>query len=445
MTPWKPTIAHVRAAAGGVLLVIAAVLVRRPDLIVIGSPLLTVAIWSTLRRPREVPIVTERIDHGIIREGDATTWRIHVVHEDRSEDVSAVLARADHSDLEPQLGGVTAASSTAVAKTPSAGRVTDLSVVVRSTRWGRRPIGPATVVASSAWAAFRWSSDSALSGEAAASASKVLTTLPMPSVFDAAAPVAHRSGLVGLSRSSRPGDGSEFASIRPFQPGDRLRRIHWPRSTRSGTMHVTSTWADQDAHVVLLVDAFNDIGTSEGLDGNPSSCDIAVRAAAAIAEHHLHRGDRVALQIIGSRGAVRVPPASGMAHHRRILDTLATIEPATVVGEDIRLRLGLGADALVVMLSPLISPLALARANALANRGITVVVVDTLPPTVSEIDPEDPLLALAWRLRLLERRREIRRIETIGVPVVAWRGPGSLDQVLRDVHRRVGAPRLVRR
>ena len=33
----------------------------------------------------------------------------------------------------------------------------------------------------------------------------------------------------------------KFASIRPFQAGDRLRRIHWPRSLRSGALHVTST------------------------------------------------------------------------------------------------------------------------------------------------------------------------------------------------------------
>ena len=53
--------------------------------------------------------------------------------------------------------------------------------------------------------------------------------------------------------------------------------------------------------------------------------------------------------------------------------------------------------------------------------------------------------ALAWRIRLLERSRELRAVRAAGVPVVAWRGPGSLDQVLRDLSRRRGAPRTVRR
>ena len=95
------------------------------------------------------------------------------------------------------------------------------------------------------------------------------------------------------------------------------------------------------------------------------------------------------------------------------------------------------------MLSPLVSTIALKRAAALAQRGVTVAVIDTLPEHVA-VDP-DPVVNLAWRIRLLERRREIRTIEVVGVPVIAWRGPGSLDQFLRDLARRASAPRLVRR
>ena len=71
--------------------------------------------------------------------------------------------------------------------------------------------------------------------------------------------------------------------------------------------------------------------------------------------------------------------------------------------------------------------------------------VDTLPRDLIEEDPDDPLHALAWRIRLLERRREIRRVQEVGVPVVQWGGPGSLDAVLRDLRRRASAPRIVRR
>ena len=80
-----------------------------------------------------------------------------------------------------------------------------------------------------------------------------------------------------------------MAEVRPFRAGDRLRRINWPVSSRTGTLHVTATWSDRDTEVVLLLDTEHDLGISEGVDGRASSLDIAVRAAAAIAEHYLHR------------------------------------------------------------------------------------------------------------------------------------------------------------
>ena len=52
---------------------------------------------------------------------------------------------------------------------------------------------------------------------------------------------------------------------------------------------------------------------------------------------------------------------------------------------------------------------------------------------------------LAWRIRLLEREREMLRARDAGVPIVPWTGPGTLDLVLRDLGRRSRAPRVVSR
>ncbi len=53
---WRPTRAHVRAIAAGVVLVIAALAKNRPDLVVMASPLLIVAAWSVLARPAGRPM-----------------------------------------------------------------------------------------------------------------------------------------------------------------------------------------------------------------------------------------------------------------------------------------------------------------------------------------------------------------------------------------------------
>jgi uncharacterized protein (DUF58 family) len=431
MTPgWYATPALVRGAVAGVVLAGAAVLLRRPDAVVLAAPLLAISVWSVWRRPAAAPAVVERLAQNALREGESTWWTVEVRESPGSvaEDVAAVFVAPPWGSTVPRSGVVCA---------DAVGGDAVVRVALRSTRWGRREVGPALVVASSAWGAFRF--------VAPARPPLQLTTLPLPATFDSAAPLAHPVGVVGRHRSARPGEGSEFASLRPFHVGDRLRRIHWPRSLRTGELHVTSTWSDQDTLVVLVVDALNDLGTSGGIDGDVSSLDVSVRAAGAIAEHYLRGGDRVALHVVGSRAARRVPAASGIAHLRRVLDALATIVPGTDTREANRLHLGLPAGALVVMLSPLTSPLALQRAYALAARGLTVVVIDTLPPGLVADAGDDPFLALAWRIRLLERRREIRRIQQVGVPVVAWRGPGSLDQVLRDLHRHAGRPRVVQR
>lgn len=58
--------------------------------------------------------------------------------------------------------------------------------------------------------------------------------------------VPRAEGLIGGHPSHRPGEGSDVAGVRPFVLGDRLRRINWRVTGRTGTLHVTSTYADRD-------------------------------------------------------------------------------------------------------------------------------------------------------------------------------------------------------
>lgn len=425
---WRPTAAHLRALLGGLLLCIVAVLARRPDLLVLATPLVGAAVWGSALRPAAAPTITQSIAHSTLREGQATTWRIGCHDaEGYVEDVAVVLGASPWIDRYPDHGQV-AASPHDAAHQAVHDDTRQLEIVVESTRWGRRRIDPAVVVASSAWGAFQWHQP----GQEALA----LLTLPQPAPFDASAPPVRTPGLIGVNRSPRQGSGTEFAGIRPFQPGDRLRRIHWPRSVRTGQLHVTTTWADHDRQVLLLIDALDDVGESGGIHGHASSLDIGVRATGAIAEHFVAVGDRVGLVALGVLGVQRVPAAAGFRHLRRLLEVMATIEPARVRGDDGRLPRGLTAGALVVVLSPLLSAAALRRVRALAERGMTTVVIDCLPQGIAHQADDDPFVAITWRIELLRRHREIRAISEAGIPVVPWRGPGSLDMVLRDLHDR---------
>jgi hypothetical protein len=57
----------------------------------------------------------------------------------------------------------------------------------------------------------------------------------------------------------------------------------------------------------------------------------------------------------------------------------------------------------------------------------------------SETDPT--IAALAWRMRLVERRQVLDRLAGAGCPVVPWNGPRTLDVILRRLARRSQVPR----
>ena len=173
--------------------------------------------------------------------------------------------------------------------------------------------------------------------------------------------------------------------------------------------------------------------------------DIAVRAAGSIAEHFVAVGDRVGLVALGARGVQRVPAAAGFRHLRRLLEVMSTAEPKRAPADDGRMPRGLGEGALVVMLSPLLSPAALRRVRTLAERGTATVVIDCLPEDIARQALADPYVGITWRIEILKRDRELRAIREAGIPVVPWRGPGSLDAVLRDLHHRSRTSVVARR
>jgi uncharacterized protein (DUF58 family) len=425
---WQPTIALLRAALVSALLAVVAVLVGRPDLLVLVTPLAVHAVACVARRPRSIPVATSSLSMTVLREGEGTPLLVSV---DDAEGVEhAVVALNAHrwTATKPANGVV------GVTTTRPRPRL-DTTVAVTSTRWGRRAIGDGLVATLSPWAGYQCGPTRL--------PTRTITTLPMPGSFDSRAPAPHPIGLVGTNPARRPGEGSEFSSIRPFQPGDRLRRIQWRVSLRTRTLHVTSTVAEQDASVLLLVDSGIEVGTSEGVLGAASTLDTAVRAAGAVAEHYLHRGDRVGLRILGSTHRNAATTSAGRRHLRVVLDTLAAVVPGEHREVDpSRIRFQVSAGSMVIVLSPLLSHTAVAATTTLASRGLDVVVVDTLPEGLDV--GGDLRRRLAWRMRLLERAQVLDKVQRAGIPVVAWRGPGTLDQILVRLGRRSSMPRVAR-
>ncbi|MGH3460213.1 MAG: DUF58 domain-containing protein [Kribbellaceae bacterium] len=423
---WRATHAQVRAVAVAAVLLAVAVLGRRPDLAVLGLPFAVLAVWGAFTRPSGQPAATAALDVTTLFEGQATRLRIGYDAGGPGTDLVVVaVPRGRWLQFEPRSGALAVPARD------------EIELLVRSQRWGLRQVEPPQVVGTSLLGAYRT--------ETLRTALPAVTTWPLREGFTAVDAVPRPAGLVGLHRSRRPGDGTEIAGVRPFQLGDRLRRVNWAVTARTGELHVTSTWSDRDTEVVVLLDSSDDVGVSDGIDGRSSSLDTAARAAAAIAEHYLRHGDRVRLVDTGS--TVRaVRPGTGRAHLRRILDALVHADPRATQLQPAYLmrRHRIRAGSLVIVLSPLLRELILGHVVSFVHAGCTVIVVDTLPADLGRAAEyaDRRAWALAWRLRLLERQGEIERLGDLGVPTVAWSGAGTLDEVLRNASRLSAAPRV---
>jgi uncharacterized protein (DUF58 family) len=425
---WRPTPALARALVVGTVAVVTAIIAGSPAVMVLGAPFVLVACLGLLYRPDSHPVPDATIDHRWLHEGQGTTSRLVISDAEDVEHVARMMSPTPYVALHPPTG-------------LAAGLTDDLPTIeIGPRRWGRRVLGEELVCLTTPWAGFRWG-PVPLHGDA-------LRVLPHTRRFDSRAETPRPVGLVGVNRSPRLGAGIEFADIRPFRAGDRLRRISWRVSARSRELHVTTSPAEEDSGVLLVVDSLGDHGHSGGLDGEASSLDQSVRAAAAVAEHHIRAGDRVGLRIVGGDGGL-LGYGAGTRHLRALLDLLAGVHPGELPeGIVNRLQLRVTGGSVVFVFSPMLGPAIVTATAGLVQRGLPVVVVDTLPPGATPRVPDDVeprILDLAWRMRRLERDQVLAGLAALGCPVIAWRGAGTLDDVLRRLARRASVPQLVAR
>ncbi|MFY1687790.1 DUF58 domain-containing protein [Plantactinospora sp. WMMB782] len=467
---WVPTRALGRAVLLTGLFLVAGALLGRVDLVVLAAPFALGTAYALRRRPVRPPEIGIAVDDTNLVEGGALVAGIGVgnvdeVHYDlvlvrtvvsswlRVDEVRFASGDAGPDGSAPADGPAPATGPAATAGsgdpgragrrdatdrpygfTVPAGTIADLELRGGTLRWGRHSLGPAAVRAITC--------DGLLASQTVLTEAHPVPVYPVTEPFEADEAMPRAAGLVGGHRSRRPGEGGELAGVRIFGPGDRLRRIDWRVSLRARQLHVAAMLSDRDAEVVLLLDVLAEAGRSGGIRGSTSVLDTCVRAAAAIAEHYLHRGDRVSLLEYGP-SARRLRPATGRRQYLTLLEWLLDVRVEQSPHEPYDQVFGpqlLSSNALVVVLTPLVDARSAAMLARLARSGRIVVAVDTLPP--SALPPKrGQWTEVAHRLWRLDRDTTIGQLREHGVPVVAWAGAGSLDLVLRDVARLASAPR----
>ena len=77
-----------------------------------------------------------------------------------------------------------------------------------------------------------------------------------------------RSSPATWSRAQK-GEGIEFADLRQFVPGDRVRRINWRASARRGELWVNELHAERNTDVVLFLDSFAEAAPAGRVHARP--------------------------------------------------------------------------------------------------------------------------------------------------------------------------------
>lgn len=216
--------------------------------------------------------------------------------------------------------------------------------------------------------------------------------------------------------------GFDLHSVRDYEEGESLRKVHWPSTARRGQLMVKELEDSPRDEVAVLLDADAQAVVGAAPD---SSFDVQVRAAGSILLAHARRARRSVLIVNSALGEVQTVH-SLEGDWRLALEILAAAEPtgqreaATLLADESSAAARAHEVTVVTArLTPQLVDRLLQR--ALARRSVALVYID---PASFSLDtrrtPLEPALV---------------RLQTAGIPVAFCRRGDDLARVL-------GAPAL---
>ena len=201
---------------------------------------------------------------------------------------------------------------------------------------------------------------------------------PMPHVLLRALDISISRRIEGLLagdyRSALLGPGTELAQVRPYVPGDDVRRIDWNVTARTGEPHVRLHLAERVLVTWLVLDTSPSMGFGTA---DRRKADVAEGVALAVGHIGTRHGNKLGVLTFGEANPRSQPPRQGKQGLLGLLTGLR--EPAEEGSAPV------GATSLGG---------ALAHAGALARqRALVLVVSDFRGP----LDWRLPLLTLSGR------------------------------------------------
>lgn len=394
----------------------AALVFGEPELVPLAAPF-AVALALGLRRtsPLDVDARFDLVFDRVL-EGDALDGRIELSWGD---DLDAQVLIHRLRGVAPSFPGATSAQEARV-------RRIELPVRLVATRWGRHSVGEVWLRLAHPFGLVSWTGR--------VMAAPHVRVLPgTERLRQLLSPTESRT-VWGVHRASRIGDGHDFAELRPYTPGDRLRDLNWAATGRYGRPIVNRHHPEVSGDVVIALDASD--------DGSAWSLDVLAkmaRVAWALASFHLRANDRVGLVGLAT-GTQWMPPAGGRLAQYRLMDTLLRVGGEAADGVFARPRwVDVPRSALVIAVSTLHAKRSMLSLMSWRARGRSVGVVMIDPNRVLD-QSQARAGQLADRLWLLELERRIAELERAGIAVVRAPMEAAIAPVVSALRRARRAP-----
>ena len=397
------------AAAG----LVSALVLRRAELAVAAAPF-ALALVLGIRLARDPDVgVTFELDTQRTVEGKEVAAHIDVTAATSVDRLELLL------ELPPGVEVTSGENPTALRL--QAGEQRTVELELRCRRWGIYEIGDIGVRARDALRLVVWERRFRLE--------RVLKAYPTAETLQHLLVPLQTRLLTGSDVSRSKGDGIEYADLRDYAPGDRLRAINWRASARRDALVVSERHPEQNTDVVLFLDSFSDLQNA-----SRSTLSEAVRAAATLATAYLERRDRVGLVSFG--GTLRwLQPGLGLTQRYRLVETLleTDVEP-TYTWRNVNVIPGrtLPPKALVLGLTPLVDARFVVALQDLRARGYDVAALEVDPVGVVEPGTTEAE-RIAYRLWLLERETLRQRLARLGIPVARWDDERPLEVAVEEV------------